>query len=143
MFSFTTIIISMLLHHMKIGKKFALTINGGDYMPYINIRTKRPDEPLRIKSFSDELAQEMDIDVKRINIIVDYYDEERIFMGSGTEYLIINLWISEDNKKEFLHRIIKTSATLAGKHFNKGGDSIAVICNLIKEGNMFIGNQFK
>ncbi|SCZ06000.1 hypothetical protein [Alkaliphilus peptidifermentans] len=112
-------------------------------MPCINIRLRREGVQLDIKGFAHKLAQQMDIEVERINIIVDYYDETDAFMGSNADQLIIILWISERNEKQFIKNLVKSTADLAKKYFHKEGRSTAVMCNLIKEGHLFISNQIK
>ncbi|MDD3167840.1 MAG: hypothetical protein PHC91_00065 [Eubacteriales bacterium] len=112
-------------------------------MPFIVIRTKKPNCRYDIKGFGQELSAKMKIDIRRINIIMDYFDESDAFFGSESDSLIITLNLSETNTLDFKRQLIQTTATLSEKYFYKEKKSIAVICNLIKEGHMFLDNNFK
>ncbi len=112
-------------------------------MPCIMIRTKKPDCGYDIKGFGMELSRQMGIDIRRINIIIDYFDESDAFFGSESDSLIITLNTSETNAFDFNQQLIQTIAELSEKYFCQERKSIAVICNLIKEGHMFLDNKFK
>lgn len=117
--------------------------DGGDSMPCIMIRTRKPDCRIDIKGFGLELSKRMEIKAERINIIVDYFDESDVFFGSNADFSIFNLYLSETNDEQFNKQLIKTIAVLAEKYFCNGRKSIAVMCNLIREGHLFLNNQFK
>lgn len=85
----------------------------------------------------------MKIDIRRINIIMDYFDESDSFFGSESDSLIITLNLSETNTLDFKEQLMKTTAKLSEKYLCEEKKNIAVICNLIKEGHMFLDNQFK
>jgi len=112
-------------------------------MPFIAIRTKKTDCRYDVKGFGQELSNQMKIDIRRINIILDYYDEPDVFFGSGSDSPIITLTLSETNAPAFTRQLIQTTARLAEKYFCEEKKSIAVICNSIKEGHMFLDNNFK
>jgi hypothetical protein len=112
-------------------------------MPCIMIRAKKPNCRYDIKGFGMELSKQLDIDIGRINIIMDYFDESDAFFGSESDNLIITLNISETNTLDFRKQLIQTIAMLSEKYFCEESKNIAVICNLIKEGHMFINNKFK
>jgi hypothetical protein len=111
-------------------------------MPCINIQTGRVEHQVHLKDFSYELSQKMDIPIERINVIVDYYEDTDVFIGRNTDFMIITLWVSEANKKEFIHTLAKTTAALAEEYFRKKERSAAVICNLMREGYLLINDQF-
>ncbi|KUO69103.1 MAG: hypothetical protein APF77_11285 [Clostridia bacterium BRH_c25] len=112
-------------------------------MPCIMIRTRKPDCKFDIKGFGQELSRQMGIEVGRVNIIVDFFDESDVFFGSEADSLIITLYVSEANDECFNKLLVQTIAALAEKHFCKEKKHIAVMCNLIREGHMFLDNQFK
>ena len=112
-------------------------------MPCIIIRTKKPNCKYDIKGFGLELSEQMKIDIGRINIIMDYFDESDTFFGSGSNSLIVTLNISETNTLSFNQQLIQTIAKLSEVYFCEEEKSIAVICNLIKEGHMYLNNKFK
>ncbi len=112
-------------------------------MPFIAIRTKKTNCRYDVKGFGQELSNQMKIDIRRINVILDYYDEQDAFFGSESDSLIITLTLSETNALDFKKQLIKTIAKLAEKYFCEEKKSITVICNSIKEGHMFLDNKFK
>lgn len=111
-------------------------------MPCIHIKTGKVEHQVDLKDFSYQLSLKMGIPIERINVIVDYYDDTDVFIGRNTDFMIITLWVSETNEKEFIHTLAKTTATLAEKSFLKKEKSAAVICNLVREGYLFIHDQF-
>lgn len=112
-------------------------------MPFIVIRIRKTNCRYDIKGFGQELSKEMKIDIRRINIILDYFDEADSFFGSESDSLIITLNLSETNTLDFKKQLIQTTASLSRKYFCEEKKSITVICNLIKEGHMLLDNQLK
>ncbi|SET33877.1 hypothetical protein SAMN05660297_02083 [Natronincola peptidivorans] len=111
-------------------------------MPCIHIRTGKVEHRVNIEDFSYQLSQKMDIPIERMNVIVDYYEKTDVFIGRNTDFIIITLWVSEANEKEFIRNLAKTTAALAEKYFHKKEKSAAVMCNLMREGYLFIHDQF-
>ncbi len=111
-------------------------------MPCIHIQTGKVEHQVNLKNFSYQLSKIMGIPIERINVIVDYHEDTDVFIGRNTDIMIITLWVSEANKKEFIHTLAKTTAALAEKHFLKKEKSAAVICNLIREGYLLVNDQF-
>lgn len=112
-------------------------------MPCIIIRAKKTDTHADIRGLASELSEKTGISIERINIIVDYFDKSEVFIGSNKDHLIITLWISETNDQDFIRFLAQTIAALADKYFGKEPNSAAVMCNLMREGYMFINNQFR
>lgn len=106
-------------------------------MPYINIQTKKTEPKMNTRAFAYALADAMNMDIKRINIIVNYFEEEESFIGSGSDYIYIHVWVSESNGKDFMNLLIKQVESFA-KVYLSDSKSIAVICNPVQEGNMAI-----
>ncbi|MDD2574384.1 MAG: hypothetical protein WCS98_06880 [Bacillota bacterium] len=112
-------------------------------MPLINIRTVQTGHRVDLDGFAGELSQKMGIDAKRINVVVDYLEETGFRFGQSTDKSIVHIWLSETNEKEFIQGLAKTVAELTEKHFCKEDGSTAVVCNLVREGYMFVNNKFK
>ncbi len=112
-------------------------------MPLINIRTGEAGHRIDLDGFAGEISQKMGIDAKRVNIVVDYFDEAGVRFGQSTDRSIVNIWLSETNEKEFIQGLVRTIAVLTEKYFRKEDGSTAVICNLVREGYMFVNNKFK
>lgn len=112
-------------------------------MPCIIIRAKKTDIQVDISGLAHELSEKTGINAERINIIVDYFDMSEVFIGSKKDHLIIILWISEANEQSFIRFLAQTIAASAEKYFEKETNSTVVMCNLIREGYMFLNNQFK
>lgn len=110
-------------------------------MPCIMVQAKKGARKIELKEFAHALSLEMKIDLNRINIIVNYFDEEDAFMGSKQEHLIINLWVSETNGKEFVDDLVKAVGILGDIHLSDGKKSIAVMCHSIEKGNLYIINH--
>jgi phenylpyruvate tautomerase PptA (4-oxalocrotonate tautomerase family) len=112
-------------------------------MPCIVIRAKKTETKADIGGLARELSEKTGIGIERINIIVDYFDPTDAFIGSNKDQLIITIWISETNEPGLIKSLSQTIAALAERYFGKEANSTAVMCNLVREGYMFINNQFK
>lgn len=112
-------------------------------MPCIMIKTRKPEFKIDIKGFGLELSEKMEINVERVNIIIDYFDESDTFFGNKADITIFNLYLSETNDMYFNKRLMQNITALAEKYFSKERKNIAVMCNLIREGHMFLNDQFK
>lgn len=112
-------------------------------MPLINIRTGKIRPRADLDGFAREISQEMGIDDKRVNIVVDYFDTSGVRFGQSTDETIVHIWLSETNEKEFVQGLVRTIEVLTEKYFRKEDGSTAVICNLVREGYMFVNNKFK
>lgn len=105
-------------------------------MPCINIKAKRNDHHADIKALSQAISHKTDIGLDRINVLVDYYDEEDCF--THEENLIIFIYISKRNKESVINHLSQTTAALSEKYFKKKENSATVICNLIEEGHLLV-----
>lgn len=112
-------------------------------MPCIVIKTKKTETKADIGGMARELSEKTGIGIERININVDYFDTSDAFIGSGKDQLIITLWISETNEPGLIKSLAQTIAALAEKYFGKEANSTVLMCNLVREGFMYIYNQFK
>lgn len=105
-------------------------------MPCIIIKSKTCDKEINLEEMSRDLSFETEIDLNRINILVDYYCEKDFYKSDDN--LIIFIFISELNKKSFIQKLTKDVAALAEQYFDKKQNSSAVICNLIQEGYLLV-----
>lgn len=122
---------------------FAFNNCGGIFMPLINIRTGKTGHGVDLDGFACELSEKTGIDAKRINIIVDYFKKPDFRSGQGTDKSIVHIWLSETSEKESIQGLARTVAGLTEKYFQIEDGSTAVICNLVREGCMFVNNKFK
>jgi len=104
-------------------------------MPFITIQTKKSNNKINIEEFGRTLSHNMKISLDRINIIVKYFEEEDVFFGSGNDYIVISIWVSEVNEKEFIDDLFNEVKHLAGNLLNNSF-RISVICNIVKEGHL-------
>jgi len=116
---------------------------GGGSMPCIVIKAKKTDNKVDINGLARDISGKTGISIERINIIVDYFDASEAFIGSNKDYLIITLWISETNEQSFIRFLAQTIAASAEKYFGKEANTAAMMCNLIRDGYMFLNNQFR
>lgn len=111
-------------------------------MPCIIIRSIKKEHPVDIRSFAHDISELTGINIERISIIVEYYDKEDYFSGSDQEQIIITVNISKNNDPEFIKQLLIIIASLAERYFNRRKKSIAIMCNLIEKGHLFINNKF-
>ncbi|HPO04786.1 MAG TPA: hypothetical protein PLV37_04660 [Bacillota bacterium] len=112
-------------------------------MPCVNIKAKKTDKAVDLKSLARELSEKTGITKERINVIVDFYDRTDFFSGGKDDQIIVMLYISETNDNSAVKHIMQAIAAVTGKHFGEESVSTAVVCNVIKEGFMYLNKQFK
>lgn len=110
-------------------------------MPCIVIKAKKTNANINLKLLSENLSQATGIDINRISIIVDYYDDKDFFKSDNN--LIIFVHISENNQKNQIELLCSKISSLSESHFNKKQNSSAVICNPIKNGYFYLNGMKK
>lgn len=112
-------------------------------MPCIIIKSFKTDKPLDTEKFTKEVASFAEINVDRVNVIVDYYQDSDFYSGSLSNSPIVFIFISEKNGKDFVQKLCKVVSNLVEKHFSVPKDSIAVFCNTAREGYFLVNGYFK
>lgn len=110
-------------------------------MPCIVIKTKKTNTSVDLKLLSEDLSKSTGIDINRISIMVDYYNDNDFFKLDDN--LIIFVHISENNQKEQIELLCSKISSLSERYFNKNQNSSAVICNLIQKGYLFLNGMKK
>ena len=110
-------------------------------MPCIVIKTKKSDEIINLKLLTEDLSRLTKIDIKRISIMVDYYDESAFLKSDDN--LIIFVYISENNPKAEIDLLCSTIASLSERYFHKKKNSTGVICNPIRCGYFYLNGIIK
>jgi hypothetical protein len=124
----------------KIGKQLAIIKAEVRLCLSLRSEQKKQIAGMMSRVSGRSFQNQMKIDIRRINIILDYYDEPDVFFGSGSDSLIITLTLSETNASCFYEAADSDNCKACGKVFLRRKKSIAVICNSIKEGHMFLDN---
>jgi len=94
-----------------------------------------------LELLSKDLSQSTGIDINRISIMVDYYDDKDFFKLDNN--LIIFVHISEENQKYQIELLCSKISSLSEIYFNKKQNSSAVICNLIQKGYFYLNGMKK
>ncbi|WP_326910148.1 hypothetical protein [Sedimentibacter sp. MB31-C6] len=110
-------------------------------MPCIVIKTKKTNTTVNLKLLSEDLSKSTGIDINRISIMVDYY-EDKDFLKLDNN-LIIFVHISEDNQKDQIDLICRKISSLSESYFNKKQNSSAVICTPMQSGYFYLNGTIK
>jgi len=111
-------------------------------MPCIIIRAKKSEHIPNLEGLSEELADKLSLDINKINILVEYFDEQNQFTGMNPQKLIIALYASKSHEKSFIKNLMESIAELSEKYFNRPKGSAEIMCHLIESGQLFADNKF-
>ena len=112
-------------------------------MPCINIKAHKPKESISAKALAKEISILSGIDISRVNVIIDYYNEIDFFRSSLDNSPIVFISISEKNGKDLIQKLARVAAQLTEKYFSVQENSVAVFCNSVGEGYLLVNNNFK
>jgi ribosomal protein S15P/S13E len=99
-------------------------------VPCIVIKTKRTNTNVDLKSLGEDLSKSTGIDINRISILVDYYNDSDILKADDNLIIFVN--ISENNSKDQIELLCHKISSLSEHYFNKKQNSSAVICSPIQ-----------
>ena len=111
-------------------------------MPCIIIRTGNVAKSPNLQGLSGEISTAIGMDISRVNILVEYFEEKNQFTGMNPDKMIIAVYASENHENQFVEKMMKSVAELSEIYFEKPKGSAEVMCNLIKSGRLFAGNKF-
>lgn len=110
-------------------------------MPCIVIKTKKTNTNVDLKSLSEDLSKSTGININRISILVDYYNDSDIFKADDNLIIFVN--ISENNPEEQIELLCRKISSLSEHYFNKKQNSSAVICSPIQSRYLFLNGMKK
>lgn len=125
------------------GMIFAIMYYGGDHLPCIMIKAHKTDNYLDTKAFAEEFSKIAEINISRINVIVDYYQDINFYNGDMSYSPIVFISLSKKNGTEFIQKIASIISNLTAKHFLVPSKSVSVFCNASSEGYLLVNGEFK
>jgi phenylpyruvate tautomerase PptA (4-oxalocrotonate tautomerase family) len=112
-------------------------------MPFITVKVPKKEMKLDIAKLGNDISEKANLEIHRVNLMVDYYDEDTFFKGADNDYPVVHLAASAGNGIDFIQNLAKTTATLVEEQLELPANSVFAYCHPIEKGYLIVNGEFR
>lgn len=112
-------------------------------MPFITIKVPKKEMKLDAQKLGKNISEKANLEIHRVNLIIEYHDNDTFFKGANNDYPIVHLAAGAGNGQEFIQTLAKATANLVEKELKLAENSVLAYCHPIEQGFLLVNGEFK
>jgi|LGOV01.1.fsa_nt_gb phenylpyruvate tautomerase PptA (4-oxalocrotonate tautomerase family) len=112
-------------------------------MPFITVKVPKKEMKLDVAKLGKDISEKANLEIHRVNLMVEYFDKDTMFKGAGNDYPAVHLAAGAGNGLEFIQNLAKTTANLVEEQLGLPENSMFAYCHPIEKGYLLVGGEFR
>ena len=112
-------------------------------MPFITVKVPRKEMQLDIEKLGNDISKKTNLEIGRVNLIIEYHDKNTFFKGAENDYPAVHLAAGAGNGEEFIQNLAKATANLVEEQLELPENSVFAYCHPIEKGYLMVNGEFR